>query len=125
MKELSALLTILIGRDGECLCCCSLVHALNGHSRERYDTTFSRGTLVLSIRLAIKRNFLGISPCLTVEEADILLARIERDRGLSDTENFSFLQMLGQLRDWKVWEYSFLVLSNVSHYAKTPGLANF
>lgn len=66
--------------------------------------------------IAIKRNILGIPPCLTSEEAGILLARIDRDRGLSDTENYNLLELLRQLKDWKVWEYSFIVLANVSHH---------
>lgn len=42
---------------------------------------------------------------LTKEEAAILIAHIERDRGDAQTEQFTIKDMLYYLRDWRVWEH--------------------
>lgn len=51
---------------------------------------------------------------LTQEEAALVLARIERDRGDSTAEPLTAGSMLRCCKDWKVWEFSSYVLLNVS-----------
>jgi hypothetical protein len=67
-------------------------------------------------RIATKRNLLGLPPFLNKEEAAILIAHIERDRGDAQTEQFGWKDMLYHLRDWKVWEFGSYVMLNVSWY---------
>ena len=64
--------------------------------------------------IATKRNLLGLPPFLSKEEAAILIAHIERDRGDAQTEQFGWKDMLYHLRDWKVWEFGSYVMLNVS-----------
>ena len=75
----------------------------------------NRETLMsLMTRIATKRNLLGLPPFLNKEEAAILIAHIERDRGDAQTEQFGWKDMLYHLRDWKVWEFGSYVMLNVS-----------
>ena len=55
---------------------------------------------------ATKRNLLGMPAFLSKEEAAVLIAHIERDRGDAQTERFTFRDMVFHLRDWKVWEFA-------------------
>ena len=64
--------------------------------------------------LATKRNLLGMPPFLNKEEAAVILAHIERDRGDAQTEQFTFKNMLFHAKDWKLWEFGSYVLMNVS-----------
>ncbi|CAM1510773.1 Fc.00g082860.m01.CDS01 [Cosmosporella sp. VM-42] len=67
---------------------------------------------------ASRKNILGIPPALTAEEVAIMMARIDKDNGLADTEDFTIWKMLSELKDWKVWEYAALIMfNNVSLYA--------
>lgn len=50
---------------------------------------------------------------MTAEEVAIMMARIDRDNGLVETEGFTIWNMLGELRDWKVWEFASLIMFNV------------
>lgn len=49
---------------------------------------------------------------LTVDEAKVVLARIERDRGDAVVDKLTFQTVLRHLRDWKIWEYAWLYLLN-------------
>lgn len=64
--------------------------------------------------IATKRNMLGMPAFLSKEEAAIIIAHIERDRGDAQTEQFGWKDMLFHLRDWKVWEFGSYVMLNVS-----------
>lgn len=64
--------------------------------------------------VAWKRNKLGIPPALTAEEVAIMMARIDRDNGLVETEGFTVWTMMKELKDWKVWEFASLIMFNVS-----------
>ena len=68
---------------------------------------------------ATKRNFLRLPAFLEREEAAIIIAHIERDRGDAQTENFGLKQTLSHLKDWRCWEFASFVMLNVS------GQANF
>jgi hypothetical protein len=50
---------------------------------------------------------------LEKEEAAIIIAHIERDRGDAQTENFGLKQTLYHLRDWRCWEFASFVMLNV------------
>lgn len=63
---------------------------------------------------ATKRNLLGMPAFLTKEEAAVLLAHIERDRGDAQTDHFTFSDMLYHARDWRLYEFGSYVLLNVS-----------
>lgn len=49
---------------------------------------------------------------LTVDEAKIVLGRIERDRGDAVVDKLTFQTIKQHLRDWKIWEYAWLYLLN-------------
>lgn len=51
---------------------------------------------------------------LNKEEAAVIIAHIERDRGDAQTEQFGMKDMLYHLRDWKVVEFGSYVMLNVS-----------
>ncbi|EXJ56331.1 uncharacterized protein A1O5_12598 [Cladophialophora psammophila CBS 110553] len=55
---------------------------------------------------------LGFRRFLTPNEAAVILARIERDRGDAIPEKFSLKVVLNHLKDWKIWEYCILLLCN-------------
>lgn len=69
---------------------------------------------MLTFPTATKSNMLGLPPFLNKQEAAILIAHIERDRGDAQTEQFGWKDMLYHLRDWKVWEFGSYVMLNVS-----------
>ncbi|KAK4934953.1 hypothetical protein LTR10_023890 [Elasticomyces elasticus] len=57
-------------------------------------------------------------PLLTAEEASLVHARIERDRGDSTAEKLTWKAMLHHAKDWKVWEFSsYVLLNNTALYA--------
>lgn len=57
-------------------------------------------------------------PFLTVEEADIIKARIDRDRGDAVVDKLDFRKVLHHLHDWKLWEWAWLyLLNNVVTYS--------
>ncbi|KAI1619932.1 major facilitator superfamily domain-containing protein [Exophiala viscosa] len=67
---------------------------------------------------ATVKNSLGLPGFLTPEEAAIVLARVERDRGDAVEDAMSFKIALKHLRDWKVWEFTlYLTLNNTALYA--------
>lgn len=51
---------------------------------------------------------------LTVDEASIMLARIERDRSDAVPDKLTVKRIIHHLRDWKLWEFAFLLMCNVS-----------
>lgn len=66
---------------------------------------------------ATKRNLFGLPPFLNNEEAAVMFAHIERDRGDAQTEQVGYRGMLYHLRDWKVWEFaSYVMLNNTVLY---------
>ena len=57
-------------------------------------------------------------PFLTVEEAAIILARIDRDRGDAVVDKLTWATVRFHLRDWKIWEFAWLyLLNNVVSYS--------
>lgn len=62
---------------------------------------------------AAKKNSLGLPPFLTPEEAAIVLARIEHDRGDAAEAKPSFKSYLEYMKDWKMWEFPLYLLLNV------------
>lgn len=57
-------------------------------------------------------------PFLTVEEANIVKARIDRDRGDAVVDALTFRKILHHLHDWKLWEWAWLyLLNNVVTYS--------
>ncbi|KXT12287.1 hypothetical protein AC579_5655 [Pseudocercospora musae] len=51
-------------------------------------------------------------PFLSIDEAKIVLARIDRDRGDAVVDKLTTKKALFYLRDWKIWEYAWLYLLN-------------
>lgn len=49
---------------------------------------------------------------LTMDEARIVLSRIERDRGDAVVDKLTVQTVLRHLRDWKIWEFAWLYLLN-------------
>ena len=49
---------------------------------------------------------------LTLDEAKIVLARIERDRGDAVVDKLTGQVIKKHLRDWKIWEYAWLYMLN-------------
>jgi hypothetical protein len=57
-------------------------------------------------------------PFLTPEEAEMVKARIDRDRGDAVVDSLDFQKVLHHLRDWKLWEWAWLyLLNNVVTYS--------
>jgi hypothetical protein len=57
-------------------------------------------------------------PFLTVPEATIVLARIQRDRGDAVVDKLTWATIARHLRDWKIWEFAWLYfLNNVVAYS--------
>jgi hypothetical protein len=57
-------------------------------------------------------------PFLTVDEAAIVLARIQRDRGDAVVDKLTWAKIGFHLRDWKIWEFAWLYfLNNVVAYS--------
>ena len=42
---------------------------------------------------------------LTAEERQLIVARVNQDRGDADLESFTFKKWLGGASDWKIWAY--------------------
>lgn len=57
------------------------------------------------------------------EEAAIIFAHIERDRGDAQTEQFGWKDMFSHLRDWKVWEFGSYVFLNVGSTTRSENLS--
>ena len=55
-------------------------------------------------------------PFLSEPEAAIALARIQKDRGDAVTDRLTVAIVLRHLRDWKLWEFAWLYLLNVSAF---------
>jgi MFS family permease len=67
---------------------------------------------------AAAKNTMGLPGFLTPQEAAIVLARVERDRGDAVEDNISFKIAMKHLRDWKLWEFTlYLLLNNTGVYA--------
>ncbi|CAO2658460.1 Nn.00g061830.m01.CDS01 [Neocucurbitaria sp. VM-36] len=57
-------------------------------------------------------------PFLTVDEAGLILARIQRDRGDAVVDQLTWKTIRFHLRDWKIWEFAWLYfLNNVVAYS--------
>ena len=63
---------------------------------------------------AAHKNSIGMPGFLTPEEAAVILARVERDRGDAVEDKMSFKVAMKHFRDWKLWEFNLYVLLNVS-----------
>ncbi|KIW94130.1 uncharacterized protein Z519_05446 [Cladophialophora bantiana CBS 173.52] len=61
---------------------------------------------------AVRPSKLGFRRFQTPNEATVILARIERDRGDAIPEKFSPQVVFNHLKDWKIWEYCVLLLCN-------------
>ena len=67
---------------------------------------------------AAVKNSLGLPAFLTPQEAAIVLARIEHDRGDAVEDKMNFKIALKHLSDWKLWEFTlYLMLNNTGVYA--------
>ncbi|KAK5192635.1 hypothetical protein LTR99_009611 [Exophiala xenobiotica] len=67
---------------------------------------------------AAKKNSLGLPRFLTPEEAALVLARIEHDRGDAVEEKLTWNLFISYIKDWKLWEFSlYLLLNNAALYA--------
>ena len=68
-------------------------------------------------RAAVK-NTIGLPGFLTPQEAAIVLARVERDRGDAVEDKISFKIAMKHFGDWKLWEFTlYLLLNNTGVYA--------
>ncbi|KAF1849622.1 MFS general substrate transporter [Cucurbitaria berberidis CBS 394.84] len=57
-------------------------------------------------------------PFLTVDEAAIILSRIQQDRGDAVVDQLTWATIRVHLRDWKIWEFAWLYfLNNVVAYS--------
>ncbi|KAK6366912.1 hypothetical protein LTS17_010463 [Exophiala oligosperma] len=76
-------------------------------------------TLVDLPERATLRGLFGLlPPFLTAEEATLIHARIERDRGDSVPEKLTVKKMLVCAKDWKIWEFSsYVMFNNTALYA--------
>lgn len=67
---------------------------------------------------AAVKNSLGLPGFLAPEEAALVLARVERDRGDAVEDKITFKIALKHMRDWKLWEFTlYLLLNNTGVYA--------
>ncbi|KAF2200988.1 MFS general substrate transporter [Delitschia confertaspora ATCC 74209] len=67
---------------------------------------------------ASKPGLLIRKPFLNAREAELVLQRIDRDRGDASTERLTIQSILFHLRDWKIWEFAWLyLLNNVVAYS--------
>ncbi|KAK5231482.1 hypothetical protein LTR96_009381 [Exophiala xenobiotica] len=67
---------------------------------------------------AAVKNSMGLPGFLTPQEAAIVLARVERDRGDAVEDKISFKIAMKHLGDWKLWEFTlYLLLNNTGVYA--------
>jgi sugar phosphate permease len=67
---------------------------------------------------ATVKNSLGLPGFLTPEEAAIVLARVERDRGDAVEDKITFKIAMMHFKDWKLWEFTlYLLLNNTCVYA--------
>jgi hypothetical protein len=67
--------------------------------------------------LLIKKGF------LTIDEAAIVLARVNRDRGDAVVDRLTPSRILHHLKDWKIWEYAWLYFLNVSVLIDVDGVS--
>lgn len=51
------------------------------------------------------KNFRSIIPFLSVEERQLICARVNQDRSDADLEEFTVKKWLGGAKDWKIWAY--------------------
>lgn len=56
---------------------------------------------------------MGLPRFLTPEEAALVLARIEHDRGDAVEEKLTWALFASYIQDWKLWEFPFYLLLNV------------
>ncbi|KIY01560.1 uncharacterized protein Z520_03112 [Fonsecaea multimorphosa CBS 102226] len=67
---------------------------------------------------ATVKNSLGLPGFLTPEEAAIVLARVERDRGDAVEDKITLKIAMKHFQDWKLWEFTlYLLLNNTGVYA--------
>lgn len=67
---------------------------------------------------ATRPNFITRRAFLTEPEAAIVMNRIQRDRGDAVVDKLTWPLILLHLRDWKIWEFSFLYfLNNIVTYS--------
>lgn len=63
---------------------------------------------------ATQKSFFGRKAFLTQEEAVAHMAHIQRDRGDAETVNYGWRDMLYHMRELNVWEFSLILMFNVS-----------
>lgn len=51
------------------------------------------------------KNFRSIIPFLSVEERQLICARVNQDRSDADLEEFTVKKWLAGAKDWKIWAY--------------------
>ncbi|QDS68817.1 hypothetical protein FKW77_006268 [Venturia effusa] len=67
---------------------------------------------------AAKPGLIVRKPFLTIDEAAIILARVDRDRGDAVVDELTARVILHHLKDWKIWEYAWLYfLNNIVTYS--------
>lgn len=67
---------------------------------------------------AHKRGLVLRKPFLTVHEANLIMERIDRDRGDATSEPLTFTSIMVHLKDWKIWEFAWrFLLNNVVTYS--------
>ncbi|KAF1808860.1 MFS general substrate transporter [Eremomyces bilateralis CBS 781.70] len=67
---------------------------------------------------ATKPGLIIKKPFLTIEEARLVVNRINRDRGDAVVDKLTKQVVLGHLKDWKLWEFAWLYfLNNVVTYS--------
>lgn len=108
-----ALVSHNVGRNLDlcrsCRCLCS-THWLPW---QRYLQQCDQFNGVLTSHQAARPGLFRTKAFLNANEATILLARIQRDRGDAVEEKLTFRGLLPHLRDWKVWEMAVLLMCNV------------
>jgi hypothetical protein len=67
---------------------------------------------------AAKKNSLGLPAFLTPEEAAIVLARIEHDRGDAVEAKPSLKLYVQFIKDWKMWEFPLYLILNVCLFSR-------
>lgn len=94
-----------------------ILHWLIFQKEVRSSESIKKHTWVCLIPVsATLRGLFGLlPPFLTAEEATLIHARIERDRGDSVPEKLTVKKMLICAKDWKIWEFSSYVMFNVGH----------
>lgn len=66
------------------------------------------------------KKFRTIIPFLSVEERQLIVARVNQDRSDADYEKFSLKKWLGGGTDWKIWAYGLCKQAPLHFLAQPP-----